>query len=223
MSVTPLLRQIPISVLEQINQSSYESEVSAKMEVYSAYFSGEVSYMNDWEKHLNNLVSKEYLVVLQSRNFDIASMIDSMRVLKNTAQVPEIDLGNEWRDLAIFLTDEYFSENMSSFIVSKKVFNDVSFALVNSFVGQTFKHLEGDHETYFSDADVKNISVALDKISEDFEDQWLLRWDNLEKVQEGMSAFFKSDDEEFRDILNELVNFYRDASEHNNAVYVSMS
>jgi hypothetical protein len=222
MSVTPLLRQIPISVLEQINQSSYESEVSAKMEVYSAYFSGEISYMNDWEKHLNNLVSREYLIVLQSRNFDIASMIDSMQVLKNTAQVPEIDLGNEWRDLAIFLTDEYSSEKMSSFIISEKVFGNVSFTLVNSFVGRVFKHLEGDHETYFSGADVQNISATLDKILEDFDNQWLLRWDNLDN-QEGMAGFFKSDDEEFRDSLNELVNFYRDASEHNNAVYVSMS
>jgi Domain of unknown function (DUF1877) len=223
MSVTPLLRQIPISVLEQINQSSYESEVSAKMEVYSAYFSGKISYMSDWEKHLNDLVSKEYLVVLQSLNFDIASMIDSMQVLKNTAQVPEIDLGNEWHDLAIFLTDEYSSEKMSSFVASEKVFNNSSFTLVNSFFGQAFNHLEGDHETYFSGADVQNISAALDKILEDFDNQWLLRWDNLEKIQEGTAKFSKSDDEEFRDNLNELVDFYRDASEHNNAVYVSMS
>jgi hypothetical protein len=221
MSVTPLLRQIPISVIEQINQSSYESEVSAKLEVYSAYFSGEISYMNDWKKHLNNLISKEYLVVLQSRNFDIASMIDSMQVLKSTTQVSEIDLGNEWRDLAIFLTDEYSSEKMSSFIVSEKVFNNLSFTLVNPFVGRAFKNLEGDHETYFSGADVRNISAALDKISKDFDSQWLLRWDNLENLQE-MPAFSESDGEEFREILNELVNFYRDASEYANAVYVSM-
>jgi hypothetical protein len=116
MSVLATLQQLSPLVLEQINQSAYTSETSAKIEVFR--ISHKISNPDNWE--LENLISIEDINVLKSRQIDVAQMVKATQTLIKSVKMPKIDLGREWADISIFLTGSYvFTEGGLSYIVSE--------------------------------------------------------------------------------------------------------
>jgi Domain of unknown function (DUF1877) len=220
MSVLGEIRQIPPQVLKVITESRYSSEFSAKIGLYTTTTSEEIKNLDQWEDELReNFYAEEHIQTLKALKFDVVSTVTTIQSLAESYQIPIIDLGKEWMDIMSFLTGKSYPEEVQSYILSEKTVDNISIPLINAVGGKAFEYNTGMYEAFITDSDVKNIAKALTLISEDFTQQWNIRWAHL--IEE-MGDFDETDEESFYEIFSELLDFYQDAANQNSAVYINI-
>lgn len=217
MSVLTSLEQISLSMLQQLMQSQYSSEYIAILELYN--IAKEIPSPKNWEVELKrNSSAGNHVKVLKSINFDSISMIESVQAIYKSAQLPEFEM-DDWGDMLAFLTGELYPEQIS-YLLSQEKFNNSSISLVNAFGGQRTRYRRHGYESFLSSDEVQSIVNELTAISDDFPQQWEMRWEYL--IPE-MAAFDETDQEEFSEFFSGILAFYRDAASQGNAVMISIS
>lgn len=217
MSVLASFEQIPLLISQRLKQSQYSSEYIAILELYN--IAKEIQSPQKWEVELNgNSSAGNPVKVLKLINFDSIAMIESVQAVYESAQLPEFEM-DDWRDMLAFLTGELYPEQIS-YLLSQKRFNDSSISLVNVLGGQRSRHCRHGYESFLSSNEVQSILHELTVISDDFPQQWEMRWQYL--IPE-MAAFDETDQEEFSEFFSGILAFYRDAALQGNAVMISIS
>jgi hypothetical protein len=217
MSVTGDLRLIPPQVLQSIRESKSSSEFLAKLELYKAITNDEVKNLDQWESELReNFYSEDHIKILKSLQVDVVSTARATQSLFESAQIPRIDLNKAWTDMSSFLTGES-NPDETPYIFSEKFVDDLSIPLINAVGGEAFKYKTGIYEAFITESDVKSIAKSLVSISENFAEEWNIRWTHLAY---DMPGFEETDEESFYEFFSELTDFYQDADKQNSAIYI---
>jgi hypothetical protein len=150
-----------------------------------------------------NLTARDKLKI-QHHNINLETIVAEA----NKCQ--PLDLGNGWRELHDFLN--YEIEEVP-YLISEKYIKRHNLVCVNAVLGANKFKYEG-LQRFLTVEEVKQVSISLCKISEQFEERLQLLETDIDE--------FSDDEMSFEQFFQNFVAYYANASEQGNAMTISI-